>query len=766
MADQTKKVSEFEVANSIAGSDRLLILSSPNTNPTVKTIPTDILIANIAVVGGYVTTAQLAANLSNYVTTTQLNTQISLSEANNAQYFAGLSVNNFVNTAQLSANLENYVLSNTLSSALSNYVTRPSLESNLANYVTTTGLAANVVKLDANNTLFLGGLPASAYVNSSAFDASLTNYVSTNSLIANLSNYQTTTGLAANVINLTSNNTLFVGQVPAINVVSDVMLQSNLANYVLLSNLYSAMATANANNAFFLGGIAANDYVTDSELSANLSIYVTQTYLANYLTNYQIPVNLSNVSTLTVGNTSVNTYLTASYVKISNTTSNITISIPNTTHVSATNYFLNANGSWAVAVNTGVAYNWTNTHTFTSTIVGTVNNANYISGNSVSDINTYASDKAANAYANAVSYVDGKNYVNTSQLTTNLASYVTITGLAANIAALSVNSTSYLGGNTAADLRLYSDQMAANAFANSVAYVDAKNYVNTSQLSSNLSGYVTTSQLSSNLSNYVNTSQLSSNLANYVTTSQLSSNLANYQTTAGFTANIASYLPTYTGVVNASSFTVGTNFIANSTVVKLANSTVNTQLTIPTAAEWSATNYFLHANGSWVQVTAGGGGGFPNGDSISVNNFVITGTFTANSSNGSAGQVLTTNGTGVYWSTVTGGGGGGGSVGVAGNLTIDANNNVSWDANAVQVAYLTLSNNATLLTPTNMSNSGVYMLYVIQDGTGGWTLDYDTGYLWGFGIYPVHTTTAGSVDIVSFSSNGSSMFGVAQYGFQ
>ena len=43
--------------------------------------------------------------------------------------------------------------------------------------------------------------------------------------------------------------------------------------------------------------------------------------------------------------------------------------------------------------------------------------------------------------------------------------------------------------------------------------------------------------------------------------------------------------------------------------------------------------------------------GFTNGQSISVNNFIVTGAFTANSSNGSAGQVLSSNGTGVYWAT-------------------------------------------------------------------------------------------------------------------
>jgi len=57
--------------------------------------------------------------------------------------------------------------------------------------------------------------------------------------------------------------------------------------------------------------------------------------------------------------------------------------------------------------------------------------------------------------------------------------------------------------------------------------------------------------------------------------------------------------------------------------------------------------------GSNLLAGGGGGGGFTNGQSISVNNFVITGAMTANSSNGTSGQVLTSNGSGVYWSTST-----------------------------------------------------------------------------------------------------------------
>jgi hypothetical protein len=60
----------------------------------------------------------------------------------------------------------------------------------------------------------------------------------------------------------------------------------------------------------------------------------------------------------------------------------------------------------------------------------------------------------------------------------------------------------------------------------------------------------------------------------------------------------------------------------------------------------------LTSNGTsvyWSTVTSGGT--FTNGQSISVANFTITGSVTANSSTGTAGQVLTSNGSAVYWSS-------------------------------------------------------------------------------------------------------------------
>lgn len=67
-------------------------------------------------------------------------------------------------------------------------------------------------------------------------------------------------------------------------------------------------------------------------------------------------------------------------------------------------------------------------------------------------------------------------------------------------------------------------------------------------------------------------------------------------------------------IISSAGMVVGdadANLVINSTAVWIGNSTSNTRLTVPTAVQYAATNYFLHANGSWVE--GGGGSGTPGG---------------------------------------------------------------------------------------------------------------------------------------------------------
>jgi hypothetical protein len=80
--------------------------------------------------------------------------------------------------------------------------------------------------------------------------------------------------------------------------------------------------------------------------------------------------------------------------------------------------------SLLLSIDTTAQYTWTNTHTFTQTIIGTVNNSLYIGGTS-----------AANVVSNA-------------QLQANLSNYQTSAGLASNVAILTANNANNLLGYT------------------------------------------------------------------------------------------------------------------------------------------------------------------------------------------------------------------------------------------------------------------------------------------------------------------------------
>ena len=212
---------------------------------------------------------------------------------------------------------------------------------------------------------------------------------------------------------------------------------------------------------------------------------------------------------------------------------------------------------------------------------------------------------------------------------------------------------------------------------------------------------------------------------------------ASYQLNSTLSANIASYLPTYTGVVNGSSHTVGTTFTANAsnmlvggtgtsngvnantTVIFVGNNTVNTTINATsfsgTAANATNLNsqpatYYTSATNisSGTLADARLSANYSTGTALTANNasylgtvaaasyvntsgaYTITGmhtysngitfanTVTANGSNGTSGQILTSSGaTGnVYWSTITG-------------ATLNANNTDT------QTFYPAMSNNIT-----------------------------------------------------------------------
>jgi hypothetical protein len=94
----------------------------------------------------------------------------------------------------------------------------------------------------------------------------------------------------------------------------------------------------------------------------------------------------------------------------------------------------------------------------------------------------------------------------------------------------------------------------------------------------------------------------------------------------------------------------GTNTYFSGKVTLAGNAVINAGISIidSTGSQGTA-GQVLASNGSsnvyWSTVSVG----FTNGQSISVNNFVVTGAVTANGSNGTSGQILASNGTSIYW---------------------------------------------------------------------------------------------------------------------
>lgn len=91
--------------------------------------------------------------------------------------------------------------------------------------------------------------------------------------------------------------------------------------------------------------------------------------------------------------------------------------------------------------------------------------------------------------------------------------------------------------------------------------------------------------------------------------------------------------------------------------------------------------------------------------------------------------------------------------------------NIAWNVNIHQATKVTLGGNRTLDNPTNMKDGAVYILRVIQDGTGSRTLAYGSAYKFPGGVAPVLSTGGSDVDVLTFYSDGTNMYGVTQQDF-
>ena len=92
--------------------------------------------------------------------------------------------------------------------------------------------------------------------------------------------------------------------------------------------------------------------------------------------------------------------------------------------------------------------------------------------------------------------------------------------------------------------------------------------------------------------------------------------------------------------------------------------------------------------------------------------------------------------------------------------------NIQWDLATNQVAQVVLGGNRVLDAPSGQVAGSTYILIVKQDGSGSRTLNTDaSAYKFPGGTSPTLSTGANAVDVLTFVSDGTSMFGVSQLNF-
>lgn len=90
---------------------------------------------------------------------------------------------------------------------------------------------------------------------------------------------------------------------------------------------------------------------------------------------------------------------------------------------------------------------------------------------------------------------------------------------------------------------------------------------------------------------------------------------------------------------------------------------------------------------------------------------------------------------------------------------------VNWDCALGGYAKVTLGGSRTMAAPTNTRNGAVYILEVIQDGTGSRTLTWNAAFVWSGGTAPTLTTTAGKRDFFTFICSNGNLYGIGTTNF-
>lgn len=97
-------------------------------------------------------------------------------------------------------------------------------------------------------------------------------------------------------------------------------------------------------------------------------------------------------------------------------------------------------------------------------------------------------------------------------------------------------------------------------------------------------------------------------------------------------------------------------------------------------------------------------------------------------------------------------------------LSLSDSTTIDWNLNLGQVAAVTLGGSARIIKFTNAVNGGAYILRVYQDGSGNRSVSIN-GAQYPGATKPSYSTTAGAMDILTFTSDGTSLFGTISKNF-
>jgi hypothetical protein len=275
-----------------------------------------------------------------------------------------------------------------------------------------------------------------------------------------------------------------------------------------------------------------------------------------------------------------------------------------------------------------------------------------------------------------------------------------------------------------------------------------------------------------------NTSFLSKGLGTFNGRVTIGTNLnVSGNTTFGAVGKVANVVGWF-GVAGRASVSTNLYVGGNTTIVGLkANNSLGSSgyflRTNGTTAYWDSlppsTQYLQVANAVTTYVTksnptTSGLLGHTGRATISTN-LAVSG----NTTFGGAGKVANTTG----WFGVTGRATVSTNLFVGGNTTLNGTTTdksnalsqtltdgatINWDVSLGRVATVTLGGARTIAAATNQK-VGTYILRVVQDGTGGRTLTWNGNYKWTAQTAPVLSTAIGAVDIITFFSDGTKMYG-------